>query len=155
MDPKEFTWTEDQQITVTNPTAEDFKWMVHSKQYELKAGQSAKMPGYIAWLYVYNQSVKMAQAEGSFNRWNEEGFRTTLYERFVAGVDDLVQAVVTPEPELVEVLDEPEEEVEESEDEEGQEPEQDETANPAPGTGKNFKREPVKYKVPSGSSTKA
>lgn len=120
------------------------------------------MPGYIAWLYVYNQSVKKAQIDGVFNRWNEEDFRPTYYELFVAGVDEIIQAVKVEEPALVEVLedeveDEPEE-VEQPEDEEGQELEEDETDNPAPGTGTHYT--PVtpgkKYKVPtSGSTAKA
>lgn len=101
MNPDEFSWTEDQQITVINPTPESFTFQVHSKQYELGAGKTAKMPGYIAWVYVYNQAVRQAQADGKFNRWNEEDFRPTYYDKFVVGVDDIVQTVqVEPEPEV-------------------------------------------------------
>ena len=96
-----FSWTEDQQVTVTNPTSEDFTWKVHGKDYLLGAGKTAKMPGFIAWLYVYGQSVKMVQADGKFGRWNEEGFRQEYFDKFVAGVDDLVQIVQEePEPEV-------------------------------------------------------
>lgn len=99
MNPKEFSWTEDQQVTVTNPTSEDFKFKVHSKDYMLAAGRTAKMPGFIAWLYVYEQAVKMAQADKVFPSWNEEGFRNKYYDKFVIGVDDLVQMIdEEPEP---------------------------------------------------------
>ena len=57
------------------------------------------MPGYIAWMYVDGQAQKMAQADKVFNRWHEEGFKQTYYEKFVAGVDNLVQ-IVEPEPEI-------------------------------------------------------
>lgn len=100
MNPQEFSWTEDQQVTVTNPTSDDFTWKVHGKEYMLGAGKTAKMPGFIAWLYVYGQSVKMTQADGVFARWNEEGFRQEYYDKFVAGVDELVQIVAEPEPEI-------------------------------------------------------
>jgi hypothetical protein len=101
MDPKDFNWTEDQQVTVTNPTAQDYKFKVHGKEYQLGAGKSAKMPGYIAWVYVYDISTQLAQADGVFNRWNEEGFRRTYYEKLVIGTDDIVQAVKEePEPQI-------------------------------------------------------
>lgn len=100
MNPADFSWKEDQQITVTNPTSEDFKFKVHNKDYILEAGKTAKMPGYIAWMYVYGQSTKMAQADREFNRWNEEGFRQQYYDKFVAGVDNLVQVVEAVEPEI-------------------------------------------------------
>lgn len=106
MNPDEFSWTEDQRVTVTNPTAVPFKWRVHSKEYELGAGQTATMPGYIAWVYVYNQSVRQAQEDGVFNRWNEEDFRPTYYDKFVSGADELIQKVEVQEP-LVQTLDEP------------------------------------------------
>lgn len=93
MNPKDFPWTEDQQVTVTNPTADDFKFKVHGKEYMLATGKAAKMPGFIAWLYVYGQSVKMVQEDGEFSRWNEEGFRKDYYDKFIVGVDDLVQIV--------------------------------------------------------------
>lgn len=99
MNPDEFSWTEDQQITVTNPTADDFSFKVHGKDYVLEAGRTAKMPGYIAWVYVYEQSVKAVQADGKFNRWNEEGFRQEYFDKFVAGVDNIVQ-MVEVEPEI-------------------------------------------------------
>lgn len=101
MNPDRFSWTEDQQVTVTNPTGEDFRWKVHGKEYMLGAGKSAKMPGFIAWLYVYNQALKAAQEDGMFNRWNDEGFQEMYYERFVAGVDEIMQIVESePEPEV-------------------------------------------------------
>ena len=100
MNPKDFSWTEDQSVTVTNPTNEDYTWKVHGKDYTLGAGKTAKMPGFIAWLYVYGQSVKMAQADGQFTRWNEEGFRQEYYDKFVAGIDDLVQVVPEEQPAL-------------------------------------------------------
>lgn len=105
MNPLEFSWKEDQQVTVTNPTAETYKFRVHSKEYELGAGKSAKMPGYIAWVYVYGLASKMCQADGNFNRWNEEGYRQEYYEKLVAGVDALVQDVQIEEKPLVQHLD--------------------------------------------------
>lgn len=113
MNPKDFSWAEDQQVTVTNPTSEDFKFKVHGKDYMLSAGKTAKMPGFIAWKYVYDQSVKAAQADGKFTSWNDEGFKQTYFEKFVAGVDELVQIVEEePEPD-VHTFEEPEPDVSE------------------------------------------
>lgn len=110
MDPKEFSWTEDQQVTVTNPTTDTYKFKVHNKEYELGAGQTAKMPGYIAWVYVYGLSTQIAQADGVFNRWNEEDFRKTYYEKLYVGADQLVQTVaVEPQPEVTVLADDEEE----------------------------------------------
>ena len=99
MNPKEFSWAEDQQVTVTNPTKNDYKFKVHSKDYQVNAGATAKMPGYIAWVYVYGLATQIAQDDNVFNRWNEEGFRNKYYDMIVAGTDDIVQSVeaVTPE----------------------------------------------------------
>lgn len=108
MNPKEFGWKEDQQITVTNPTKSDFKFQVHSKSYAVKAGQTAKMPGYIAWMYVYKLATQMAQDNKDFMHWNEEGFRQRYYDKIVVGADDVIQTL-EPEPqvEAVETFDEP------------------------------------------------
>lgn len=101
MDPKDFSWTEDQSVTVTNPTANPYKFMVHSKEYQLGAGQTAKMPGYIAWLYVYGLATQLAQADGKWSRWNEEEFRQEYYQKLIAGVAPLVETIeVEPEPEV-------------------------------------------------------
>ncbi len=106
MNPKEFPWEEDQQVTVTNPTQKDFKFQVHSKEYEVKAGDTVKMPGFIAWLYVYGIASLMCQADNQFNRWNEEGFRNTYYERVIVSTEDVVQVVV-PEPKVESFTSEP------------------------------------------------
>lgn len=57
------------------------------------------MPGYIAWVYVYGLATQLAQADGVFNRWNEEGFRQEYYDKLVSGVDAIVQSVETVEDE--------------------------------------------------------
>lgn len=109
MDPKDFPWTEDQTVTVTNPTAESYKFKVHSKEYELGSGKSAKMPGYIAWVYVYGMASLLCQADREFMRWNEEGFRQTYYEKVYSGFDPVMEEIAVEEPSLVqEVQDEPE-----------------------------------------------
>lgn len=100
MNPDDFPWKEEQQITVTNPTSEVYRFMVHGKAYEVGAGKTVKMPGYIAWLYVYGQAVRAMQADDQFTRLNEEGFKQTYFERFVAGVDSVIQQVEEVEPEI-------------------------------------------------------
>lgn len=109
MDPKDFSWTEDQQVTVINPTSESFKFKVHAKEYQVGAGKSAKMPGYIAWVYVYGMASQLCQEDKEFMRWNEEGFRQTYYEKVVSGVDPVMQDIQVEEQPLVTTLDEPEE----------------------------------------------
>lgn len=105
MNPLEFNWTEDQQVTVKNPTEEKFVWKVHGQQYEVEAGAQANMPGYIAWLYVYEQAFKKAQAADKGSRWNEEEFRKEYYESFVVNVQPLVAPVAAVEPSLVQPVD--------------------------------------------------
>lgn len=111
MNPKEFSWEEDQTVTVTNPTGSDYPFKVHNKDYMVKGGQTVKMPGYIAWVYVYGLASLLAQADKQFSRWNEEGFRNQYYDQVVIGADDVVQEVVVqPQVEAV-TFDEPNETV--------------------------------------------
>lgn len=123
MNPDDFSWTEEQSVTVTNPTSQPFKFMVHSKEYEVGAGQTAKMPGYIAWMYVYGLASQLSQADGNWSRWNEEGFRQEYYGKVVVGADAVVQTIeVEPAP-LVQTFDDEEEA---------------EDAAPVPGTGQSY-----------------
>ena len=104
MNPKEFSWSADQQVTVVNPTKSDFKFMVHSKEYVVGAGRMAKMPGYIAWVYVNKLATKQATEKGDFIRWNEEGFRKTYYDKLFVGADDIVQTVeIEPQVESLDI----------------------------------------------------
>lgn len=114
MNPKDFGWKEDQQVVVKNPTNKAFTFMVHSKSYTVEAGAKAKMPGYIAWVYVNSLATKIAQETNvqtdkdgrrtdDWQHWNEEGFRKKYYEKLVESIDDVVQTVVE-EPELVEAM---------------------------------------------------
>jgi hypothetical protein len=110
MDPKDFGWAEDQQVTVTNPTDKAYPFKVHSKEYEVKAGETVRMPGYIAWVYVYGITSQMCQAAGEFNRWNEEGFKQTYFTMVVVGADDVIEKVVVePKVEPLEAEEEEEE----------------------------------------------
>lgn len=93
MKPSEFDWQEDQQVTVTNPTENDYPFKVHNKDYELKAGETAKMPGYIAWVYVYGVASEMCQKANEFNRWNEEGFRNKYYDKIVVATDAVIEKI--------------------------------------------------------------
>ena len=110
MNPKEFGWAEDQQVTVKNPTQKDFTFKVHNKEYTVPAGKTVKMPGYIAWVYVYHISAQEAQntnisvddnknKTSDFSRWNEEGFRQKYFTKFVSGTDSLIQTIEEIEPE--------------------------------------------------------
>lgn len=93
MNPKDFNWSSDQQVTVVNPTKDSFNFMVHNKEYTVGTGRTAKMPGYIAWVYVHKLATKMAVDDGNFDRWNEEGYRQEYYDKLVAGTDDIIQTV--------------------------------------------------------------
>jgi hypothetical protein len=109
MKPKEFSWDEAQQVTVKNPTNEDFKFKAHNKDYMVKAGQTVKMAGFIGWRYVYSLACKMAQDANDFIHWNEDGFRQKYYDKLIVAVDGVVQEVVVEDtvPEFEEVPDEP------------------------------------------------
>lgn len=117
MDPKEFSWEESQQVTVKNPTKDTYKFKVHSKDYEMKAGETAKMPGFIAWVYVYGLAQQMATNSNvgkdkngnrvdDFNHWNEEGFRKQYYDKIIVGADDIIEKIVpVPAIEKIDVTD--------------------------------------------------
>jgi hypothetical protein len=116
MNPKDFPWEADQQVTVTNPTGKPYEFKVHNKDYALGAGETAKMPGYIAWVYVYGLASLLCQEAKEFNRWNEEGFKQTYFEKVVIGADDVIEKIVvepTVEVETVETGTEDEESEEE------------------------------------------
>jgi hypothetical protein len=103
MNPKEFDWDESQQVTVTNPTKENYSFKVHSKDYEVGAGETVKMPGFIAWVYVYGLATQMAQADNNWIHWNEEGFRQQYYEKITVRADAVIETVV-PEPKVEPVV---------------------------------------------------
>lgn len=115
MNPKEFDWAEDQQVTVINPTKDDYRFKVHNKDYMVKAGQKAKMPGYIAWVYVYGLASIMAQNTNvqkiesgkvsDFQHWNEEGFRKTYFDKLVMEREEVVQTVEVEDEPLVDTFD--------------------------------------------------
>ncbi len=108
MNPKDFSWTESQTVTVINPTSEDFSFKVHNKDYMIGAGQTAKnVPGFVAWVYVYNQAVKAAQNDNKFGSWNEEGFRQQYYEKFVVGVDASFEIVQEDSEPAIRTFDSP------------------------------------------------
>jgi hypothetical protein len=70
MNPKEFGWSADQNITVQNPTKSPFTFQVHSKSYTVGAGETVRMPGFMAWLFVYNMAELLADKAGEFeNKW--------------------------------------------------------------------------------------
>jgi hypothetical protein len=100
MNPLDFNFTAEQQVTVTNPTGEPHRWTVYGKAYEVAPGKTAKMPGYIAWVYVYEMAANAAQADGQFNSWNDEGFKQKYYDRFIIGADELVREVVEEQPDV-------------------------------------------------------
>jgi hypothetical protein len=93
MNPKEFNWSEDQQVTVTNPTDQPYRFKVHNKDYQLGAHKSAKMPGYIAWVYVYGLASQLAQADDVFARWNEEELRQEYFAKVVKNVEQIVNEI--------------------------------------------------------------
>lgn len=100
MNPREFGWDRDQQITVKNPTKNDFKFQVNSKYYQVNAGKSAKMPGFIAWTYVYKISQQMALEAGDFQHWNDINVRKRYFSNVVVDKGQLIQSVdEQPEPE--------------------------------------------------------
>lgn len=97
MDPKEFNWKAEQQVVVTNPTSKNFKFQVHSKWYEVGSAKTVKMPGFIAWAYVYKLAVQMAVSAGDFDKWNEDGIHQKYYDKIVVSVEEVIQQVATVE----------------------------------------------------------
>lgn len=113
MDPKEFDWQESQQVTVTNPTDEAYTFKVHGNSYSVSAGQTVKMPGFVAWVYVYGLSVRIAQSTNvvedkngnktsDFQHWNEEGFRKQYFDKLVVEREPVMQ-VIEEAPQITEV----------------------------------------------------
>lgn len=105
MNPKEFSWTEDQNVTVKNPTEKDYEFKVHNKPYMVKSGQKVRMAGYIAWVYVYGLGSQMCQKDKNFGRWNEEGYRNEYYDKIVDNADSPVQVIEEVEPPTFEEVD--------------------------------------------------
>lgn len=109
MNPKEFDWDDSQQVTVTNPTAKNFKFKVYNKEYEVKSGQTVKMPGYHAMLFVHGLAMVMSQDDNVFSSMIDEEFRQSYYNKLIVGRDEMMQTI---EPEQ---FDDHNEETEESE----------------------------------------
>lgn len=105
MNPLEFWWKEDQQVTVINPTDQPYQFKIYGKDYQVGAHKSAKMPGYMAWVYVYGMASQLCQAADKFNRWNEEEFRLEYYQKVVKDVEPLMEEITEePEPSPIEEL---------------------------------------------------
>jgi hypothetical protein len=98
MDPTQFPWQEDYQVTVKNPTDKDYTFQVHGKYYKVSKGKAARMAGYIAWIYVYNMACMLAQNDNQFEHWNEEGFRAKYFEKVYLKYDAPVQETIEEEP---------------------------------------------------------
>jgi hypothetical protein len=109
MNPKDFSWSEDQRVVVTNPTDKDYNFKVHNKDYTVKAGGSVKMPGFIAWKYVYDMAAQSAQDDGDFVNWGVEGVRKQHFEKFVTSIEDTVQQVEDVKPVELETVSTPKE----------------------------------------------
>jgi flagellar biosynthesis GTPase FlhF len=103
MNPKEFGWSTDQNVTVKNPTSDDFKFRVHGKEYIIGAGETVRMPGFMAWLFVYNMAELLAQKNNEYdNRWIDETVRAKYYQEVIVKVDDLIQQIEAVEPDPIE-----------------------------------------------------
>lgn len=153
MNPKEFGWEANEQVTVINSTDEAFRFQVNAKLYEVGAGQKAKMAGHIAWLYCYKLAQKIALSTNierdkdgrnktsDFQHWNDEGFRQKLYNKLVVGRENAV--TVISDEEEPETFDEPPETFEDAD-----ETQEDDVTEPQEGdVSTQTKVKPMKRKV--------
>jgi hypothetical protein len=94
MNPKDFDWDQDQQVTVTNPTAKAHSFQVHSKFYEVGPHETVRMPGFMAWVFVYTLALELAQRAGEYeNKWNDASVRQRYYNKVIVGADELIQKI--------------------------------------------------------------
>jgi hypothetical protein len=93
MDPKEFDWNETQQVTVTNPTKNDYRFKVFNKDYEVKAGRTARMPGYHAMLFVDGLAKLMAQEDKKFANMIDPELRKEYHDKIIVGADPVMQDI--------------------------------------------------------------
>jgi hypothetical protein len=102
MDPKDFGWTHDQIVEVVNPTAEPFRFQVYSKTYEVPAGKTVEMIGFIAWKYVNDIARQVANEKGHGADMLDDEKRRTHFEKYIVGTHEVMREVkeVEAEPEV-------------------------------------------------------
>lgn len=107
MNPKDFDWGTDQQVTVQNPTSKTHSFQVHSKFYEVGPNETVRMPGFMAWVFVYTLALELAQKAGEYeNKWNDITVRQKYYNKVIVGADELIQKIEpVEEPSPIEKVD--------------------------------------------------
>lgn len=97
MSPKDFDWTHDQTVVVSNPTEHDFRFSVHSKEYMIRAGKTAELPGYIAWSYVDGIARHVANEKGQGQDMIDPVKRLEHFDKYIVGINELVREVADEE----------------------------------------------------------
>lgn len=78
-----------QMVTVVNPLAEDFPFMVEMRHFIIKAGQHERFPGVIANVYLDQMSKIIAQNDDKLGFMADPALRRVYYDKLIIDVENL------------------------------------------------------------------
>lgn len=80
-----------QMVTVVNPKAQDYPFMVEGRHFIIRGGASERYPGVIANVYLDNMSKIMAQDDDRLGYMGDPNLKRLYYDKLIANVESLVQ----------------------------------------------------------------
>ena len=87
-----------QMVTVTNPLAEDWPFMVEMRHFIIRAGAKERFPGVIANVYLDQMSKILAQNDDKLGFMTDPNLRKIYFDKLIVSVEDLApQYNPTPE----------------------------------------------------------
>lgn len=79
-----------QMVTLINPQAYDFPFMVELRNFVIKAGSKEKMPGTVANVYLNQMTRIMAQDEDKMQFLSDYALMRQYYDKLIVDVESLI-----------------------------------------------------------------
>lgn len=80
-----------QMITVSNPKAEDYRFMVEMRHFIIKAGATESFPGTVANVYLSQMTRILAQDDDRMELLSDINLMKFYYDSLIADVTSLIQ----------------------------------------------------------------
>jgi hypothetical protein len=79
-----------QMVTVVNPTADDYPFMVEMRHFVVKAGATEKLPGAIVNIYLDQMSKILAQGDNKLGFMADPNLMRVYFDKLIVDVENLV-----------------------------------------------------------------
>lgn len=95
---KKYWFNSLQMVTVVNPKAEDWPFMVEMRHFIIKAGSKERFPGVIANVYLDQMAKIMAQDDDRLGFMADPTLKAQYYDKLIVDVESLVNEIDTSVP---------------------------------------------------------